>query len=286
VEKLHDTLVFNNAVVDEWSFNRIEPSVHEMQFTLKAVLSEELAEALRCSSIYREEDTKVITLTHKLKDTEILLPTPGLAGELTSFFPDSIYGFKATQDDGECSIACSVRVSSRVDELHEIFKAYENAIAVTVKPRQGELFDGGTRVEMSEGTQKNGGDLFGAQENNCVDCNNDIPFAEGSTDTHASGQPCTDAPMPGPVLVTVREAAGKTPGRRGKKAARRGDSETLLTEDELKTWNSLRAEGGQAPMDMDAAIAILTKNDEPTRTRMLARVRAARMDVADEVTIQ
>jgi hypothetical protein len=283
VEQLHDTLVFINAVVDEWSFNRTEPSVHEMQFTLKAVLSEELAEALRCSSIYHEEDTKVITLTHKLKDTEILLPTPGLDGELTSFFPDSIYGFKATQDDGEYGIACSVRVSSRVDELHEIFKAYEDGITVTVKPRQGELFDGGTRVEMSEGTQKNGGDMF---ENTCVDCNNDIPFAEGSTDTHASGQPCTDDPMPGPVLVTVREAAGKTPGRRGKKAARRGDSETLLTEDELKTWNSLRAEGGQGPMDMDAAIAILTKNDEPTRTRMLARVRAARMDVADEATIQ
>jgi hypothetical protein len=282
LEHLRETLTLNECLVDDWTFDRTEQDGLKMRFTINAKLPKELAEALRCTSIY-DDDTGKMELLHKLKDTEILFPTPGLEGDLTSIFPDVIYKFKATRDDTAFRIACNVHVSSRVDELHEIFKAYEDGITVTVRPRQGELFDGGTRVEMSEGTQKNGGDLF---ENNCVDCNNDIPFAEGSTDTHASGQPCTDAPMPGPVLVTVREAAGKTPGRRGKKAARRGDSETLLTEDELKTWNSLRAEGGQAPMDMDAAIAILTKNDEPTRTRMLARVRAARMDVADEVTIQ
>jgi hypothetical protein len=257
MEQLRDTLVFNDALVDDWTFDRTEQDGLKMRFTINAKLPKELAEALRCTSIY-DDDTGKMELLHKLKDTEILFPTPGLEGDLTSIFPDVIYKFKATRDDTAFRIACNVHVSSRVDELHEIFKAYEDGITVTVRPRQGELFDGGTRVEMSEGTQKNGG-MF--EENNC--------------------EPEDQQPNVGPVLVTAREAVGKTPGRKGRKATRPDGVD--LTEEDLAVWNGIRQGGGQGPIGMDEALAILQKQCPTQRQKMLQRIGAASMDKADQV---
>ena len=40
-------------------------------------------------------------------------------------------------------------MSGRADELHEILKGLPEVITLSVRPRQGQLFEGGTRVDLA-----------------------------------------------------------------------------------------------------------------------------------------
>lgn len=150
METLQETLTIENACVEEWTHRKTKKDGMKVNFTVSAMLPKLLAEQLKCGGIY-DNDTKRVDLTHKLKDVELIVPVPGVDGGFASFFPDVLYAFHALRDEKKFSIDFSVHVTVRAEELHEILKGLPEVIALSVRPRQGELFEGGTRVEMTPG---------------------------------------------------------------------------------------------------------------------------------------
>lgn len=149
MEQLNDTLEINNATIEEWTHRRTKKDGLKVNFTVSAMLPRELADKLKCAAIY-ELDTGQITLLHKIKDTELIFPVPGVEGASASFFPDVLYCFKAKRDQDQFTVEFAAHVTIRADELHEILKGSAELIDIEIRPRQGQLFEGGTRVEVDD----------------------------------------------------------------------------------------------------------------------------------------
>lgn len=179
MEILTEQLTIEDATIEDWTHRKTEKDGLKMHFNVSAPLPKLLSQQLKCSGIY-DMDTGRIDLLHKLKDTELVIPVPGVDGGYSSFFPDVIYKFKASRDEEQFTIQFSVHISTRAEEMHEILKGSSDAFSLTVRPRQGQLFDGGTRVDVAPG-----------KDTGCIACNNDIPMAEGDPQKHASGALCT-----------------------------------------------------------------------------------------------
>jgi hypothetical protein len=121
-----------------------------VHFSVRGKLTQELAAALGCKFVY-EGDVDGLSLSHELKNAEIFLPAPAGQEGGCSFFPDVIYKFKINRQDDGFSVQLLVHASTRIDELHELLKSYrgDGGLKILVRSRQGELFEGGTRVEMA-----------------------------------------------------------------------------------------------------------------------------------------
>ena len=185
MENLQEELTIASATIEEWTHRKTKKEGLKVNFTVSAPLPRGLAEMLKCGGIY-DSDTGRIDLLHKLKDTELVIPVPGVEGGFASFFPDLLYCFKAKRDEQQFTLEFSVHISTRAEELHEIFKGTPDSIDLSVRPRQGQLFEGGTRV-TNPVEKPERPDL----DTGCIACNNEIPMADGSDTTHASGQMCT-----------------------------------------------------------------------------------------------
>lgn len=151
MNQLREALSIKDAQIEDWTHRHTEKGL-KMHFTITARLPKELARALGCTYIYDNEITDV-SLAHELKETEIVLPSAdGKDGAAFSFFPDVVYKFKAQKRDEGYSMQCRVHVSTRIEELHELLKSYDGDgnLDILLRPRQGELFEGGTRVEREE----------------------------------------------------------------------------------------------------------------------------------------
>lgn len=146
MENLSEQLEVSNATIEDWTHRKTEKDGLKLHFNVSAPLPKLLSEQLKCSGIY-DMDTGRIDLLHKLKDTELLFPATDENGVSASFFPDVIYKFKASRDETQFSVQFSVHVSGRADELHELLKHAPESLCLTIRPRQGSLFEGGTRVE-------------------------------------------------------------------------------------------------------------------------------------------
>jgi hypothetical protein len=152
MESLSEVLVVPGAAVEDWTFRNTEKGL-KAHFSVRGKLTQQLAAALGCKFVYAS-DVDALSLGHELKDTEILLPIAGgeesEKPETASFFPDVVYKFKVAKQDDGFSVQCLVHISVRIDELHEILKGYsgDGGLEIQLRPRQGNLFDGGTRVEM------------------------------------------------------------------------------------------------------------------------------------------
>ena len=167
METLTEQLEIADATIEDWTHRKTEKDGLKMHFTVSAPLPKLLAQQLRCSGIY-EMDTGRIDLLHKLKDTEFLLTGGDDLG--ASFFPDVIYKFKASRDENQFTVQFSIHVSTRCEELHELLKHAPETLSLTMRPRQGQLFEDGTRVDVTTIPEKDTG---------CVACNNGIPLMDG-----------------------------------------------------------------------------------------------------------
>lgn len=227
METISEALEIESAIIEDWTHRKTEKDGLKMHFNISAPLPRELAKQLKCSGIY-DMDTGRIDLLHKLKETELCLTiAEGNAadgqpeGSCHSFFPDVIYKFKASRDENQFTIQFAVHVSNRCEELHEILKHAPDSIEVSIRPRQGQLFEGGTRVDVTPVVElinrvvagaKPGDDALaqeilegvGEPDTGCIACNNGIPLIDGASKQHASGTACTrDASAPLASVVTM-----------------------------------------------------------------------------------
>jgi hypothetical protein len=192
MENLSETLTIANATIEDWTHRKTEKDGLKLHFNVSAPLPKPLAEQLRCAGIY-DMDTGRIELLHKLKETELLIPVPGCAPNCSSFFPDVIYKFKASRDEEQFTIAFSVHISTRAEEMHEILKGAPDKWDIVVRPRQGQLFEGGTRVEVKPGerviSQEQAHDTSAA-----TDAPGAAPLAQAATmgGTHQKRKPRED----------------------------------------------------------------------------------------------
>jgi hypothetical protein len=221
MENLQEQLTISSATIEEWTHRRTKKDGLKVNFTVSAPLPKLLAEQLRCGGIY-ENDTTRIDLSHKLKDIELIVPVPGTEDGSASFFPDVLYAFKAKRDEQQFTLEFAAHVTVRAEELHEIFKGSSETFDISVRPRQGQLFEGGTRVdvtptsellsrvvsELSPDQQKLADDILAGADRDfgCVACNNGIPMAEGIAGRHASGADCT-RPAEHPGEAPLAQAA-------------------------------------------------------------------------------
>jgi hypothetical protein len=148
MENLQEELTIANATIEEWTHRRTKKDGLKVNFTVSAPLPKSLADQLRCGGIY-ENDTTRIDLSHKLKNVEFIVPVPGVEDGFASFFPDVLYAFHALRDEQSVTVEFSVHVTVRAEELHEILKGLPEVITLSVRPRQGQLFEGGTRVDVT-----------------------------------------------------------------------------------------------------------------------------------------
>jgi hypothetical protein len=238
MEQLPEQITIANATIEEWTHRRTKKDGLKVNFTVSAPLPKLLAEQLRCGGIY-ENDTTRIDLSHKLKDVEIVVPVPGVEDGFASFFPDVLYTFRAKRDEQQFTLEFTAHVTVRAEELHEIFKGSPDTFDISVRPRQGQLFEGGTRVELTPGellakTVKNltadqqqlADDILAGTERDygCVACNNAIPMSEGRPGWHDSGAQCT-RPAEHPDAAPLAPAA--TMGGTHQKRSPRANKSTV-----------------------------------------------------------
>lgn len=147
MEQLTEELTIEQASIEEWTHRRTKKEGMKVNFTISSPLPKLLANQLRCAAIY-EADTGKMDLLHKLKDTELVIPIPG-TDAVATFFPDVLYCFRARREEQQFSLEFAVHVSVRSEEIHEILKGSPELISISIRPRQGQLFEGGTRVDAS-----------------------------------------------------------------------------------------------------------------------------------------
>lgn len=154
MNNLPEALEIKEATVEDWTHRHTEKGL-KMHFSVRGKLTPELASALGCKFVY-EGDVDGVSLSHEFKETEIFMPSPAGDGTGCGFFPDVVYKFKVAKQDAGFSVQFLVHVSTRIEELHEILKGYDGAggLEIQLRSRQGELFDGGTRVEMGPDGQE------------------------------------------------------------------------------------------------------------------------------------
>lgn len=200
MENLIETLTIANASILDWTHRKTEKDGLKLHFTISAPLPKLLAKQLKCSGIY-DMDTGRIDLLHKLTDTELVLPTPGVEGSKCSFFPDVAYKFKALRDEQQFTLQFSIHISTRCEEMHESLKHAPELFDMIIRPRQGQLFEGGTRVDIAPKKAETEPDT------GCIACNNGIPLAGGRPGWHDSGVACTLAAADHPDAAPLAPAA-------------------------------------------------------------------------------
>ena len=124
---------------------------------LKGRLTPQVAAILACDYLYTDsgspqEGFKETVLTISLVDmTLTLASSDGKA--LDSFYPEQIFGFRIYKaSENVLSLQFKARTTGRLQEILDFFRNNRGeGFTISIKPRQGNLFEGGTRVEMSEG---------------------------------------------------------------------------------------------------------------------------------------
>ena len=125
---------------------------------LKGRLTPTIASVLECDYLYTEQGSphdgfKETTLAITLADMDLKL-IGGDGKEVNNFFPERIFGFRIYRSgDTTLNVQFKARTTGRLQEILDFFRANRgDGFTISIKPRQGDLFDGGTRVALSEGT--------------------------------------------------------------------------------------------------------------------------------------
>lgn len=119
------------------------------------------AEALGCAYIYKDgvpvADLDSAAIDGKLRDMELRLPSSTNLSDSDTYFPELIHKFKVKRvADAKYEVSFRVHEAGRRADLESLLTAINKDIfPIFLKPRQGTLFEGGTRVEMSEDTPEN-----------------------------------------------------------------------------------------------------------------------------------
>jgi hypothetical protein len=125
---------------------------------LKGRLTPQVAAILQCDYLYTsggspQDGFKDTNLTISLVDMILTLASADGKAVMDSFYPEQIFGFRVYKvGENALNIQFRARTTGRLQEILDFFRANRGeGFTISIKPRQGELFDGGTRVEMSDG---------------------------------------------------------------------------------------------------------------------------------------
>ena len=123
---------------------------------LKGRLTPKVAAILLCDYVYDDNGSphdgfKDANLAMTLADMDLKL-TGGDGVEIDHFYPEQIFGFRIYRvNDAALGIQFKAKTSGRLQEILDFFRANRgDGFTISIKPRQGELFGGGTRVAMGE----------------------------------------------------------------------------------------------------------------------------------------
>ena len=131
---------------------------------LKGKLTPTVAEILGCGYLYDasgnpHEGFKDTNLDTTLPDMDLRL-IGGDNREINNFFPELIFSLRIYRvGDTGLGIQFKAKTTGRLQEILDFFRANRgDGFTISIKSRQGDLFDGGTRVALSEGTTGAGPD--------------------------------------------------------------------------------------------------------------------------------
>jgi hypothetical protein len=145
---------------------------------IAATMTREHAETLNCDyllngTVVREGLGDSVPLDIELQNVELHFP------ERSTMFPETVHKFKLRRiPDAKFEIAFLAHLPAHlILELAEfVEKTNKDTFACAIRSRQGELFEGGTRVDLSEKEDDAQDSLFA-----CPHCDNDVPLTDDGT---------------------------------------------------------------------------------------------------------
>jgi len=199
---------------------------------LKGNLTPTIAVVLQCDYLYDQngnphdgfKDTNLDTV---LNDMDLRL-IGGDKQEINNFFPESIFGFRIYRSgENALSIQFKAKTTGRLQEILDFFRANRgDGFTISIRPRQGELFEGGTRVAASEGST---GDAIGEVVDSVLEGIASATEADGE-----AGQ--------GPVAPEAEEAAPPLAPRPRRKRGRVHQEQAPPPADDAAPWEEPPAE--------------------------------------------
>lgn len=244
---------FADADIESLTFTPAEKDP-TAALVLSANFNPDIAELMRCRRSFYDDSgkplpgpTRVDLGEKKLREVEVHLPSPSVAGQWDSYFPEMITGFRVDRDSEDAPLLrlhMRVRIQGRYEDLALFFSnTNKDSFEFAIRSRQDEFDwsgkDAGKKVDMAGpmGSPKDGeaeanGPLF-TQEGDaeCLHCQNDMPFNEETGKHMVNGEmaDCArstrftstqDEKVKEQVTGTLPRAAAVGAGRRKEKRPR------------------------------------------------------------------
>lgn len=184
---LRERLNFSDARIVQIASYPSEKGV-KCVLILAASLLPDHAKHLHCAYIYRDgipvEGLEDVALEAQLRDMELHLPTAYDRQQFDTYFPELIHRIKIKRvEDAKFEVIFRIHEARRRADLDALLEAVnKDSFECAIRPRQGELFEGGTRVEVapaSEQTQP--ADEERAEAFACALCEQDVPLDDTGT---------------------------------------------------------------------------------------------------------
>jgi hypothetical protein len=180
---------------------------------LSAPMTREHAEILGVDyllngTVVREGLGNNIPLSIELQNVTLHLPMATDLGQSSTYYPDIIHKLRLSRTEDaqfEITMRAHIPAGQSQEALAFLFAVKKDAFEMAIRSRQGELFEGGTRVEMAKKDEKQD-PLF-----SCIFCDQDMPYGDEAATTHVNEDgevvPCTH---PSATAVAAMKAS-RTP---------------------------------------------------------------------------
>jgi hypothetical protein len=223
--ELRERLNFSDARIVQIASYPSEKGV-KCVLILAASLLPDHAKHLQCSYIYRDgipvEGLEDVALEAQLRDMELHLPTAYDRQQFETYFPELIHRIKIKRvEDAKFEVIFRIHEARRRADLDALLESVnKDSFECAIRPRQGELFEGGTRVDVSnaknrqEPADEEQLDVFG-----CPLCDKDVPLDDTGTQHIDADGVVTACEHPSAKTATVLQAASRA--RRGSVASKR-----------------------------------------------------------------
>lgn len=186
-------LQFEGAQIESMTITPAEKDP-TCSLVLSAAFSPKIAEIMRCRDSFYDKDekpyhgpTRIDLGEKKLRDVDVSLPSADVEGQLDTYRPEQINGFRidrASEDNPTLRLHLRVRIQGRYEELAAFLrKQNKDPFEFAIRSLQDEFdWSGSTKgspVDMPgdpAGKSEVNGPLF--QQPECIHCNNEVPVNE------------------------------------------------------------------------------------------------------------
>ena len=186
--ELRERLNFSDARIVQIASYPSEKGV-KCVIILAASLLPDHAKHLNCGYIYRDgipvEGLEDVALEAQLRDMELHLPTAHDRKQFDCYFPELIHRIKIKRvEDAKFEVVFRIHEARRRADLDALLESVnKDSFECAIRPRQGELFEGGTRVDVSSASKRQ---THTEEEEQievfaCPLCDADVPLDETGT---------------------------------------------------------------------------------------------------------